>query len=401
MQTDYQVAKGELSDPALLEARAEEALKKDHQFVELEQQLKNAREDQSGGSKGLVDSINRKIEQYRADFKKKMVQEMQNKPNVPLQQLTQRFKIQFASVQQQLAVANKSFEQKKNELQKRVEKSVDLETRGEELKKLQQTANDMSLKLEGLDIDVAGPEQTRQASIENQKLADNWPAGVAFPSPKEGEITARMWHVLGLKVVPATKQEQASKYGRAVKVLGGPDKSQIFLLSIGGHEINDYDDLDSALTSVSHKDNTIIKYVIDDSEHGPSWIDFVSGVNSSSTSHPEGKTRPSKFPSLEDQKLADLAYKCLQLELEPIGADDLKRVQALGYDGGVKVMVAQNKSSNIEPADILVGLHVWPTTSMKEVSEILYRDDRAELNRSNTTWCIARRSPTAAVALQS
>ena len=41
----------------------------------------------------------------------------------------------------------------------------------------------------------------------------------------------------------------------------------------------------------------------------------------------EGKS--GKFPSLEEQKLADLAWKRLGLELEPLDETDLKRVKAL------------------------------------------------------------------------
>src|SRR5262249_32667621 len=55
---------------------------------------------------------------------------------------------------------------------------------------------------------------------------------------------------------------------------------------------------------------------------------------------------------------------------------ELKRVQALGYGGGVKV--AQTNST-LQPNDILVGLHVWPTTSIKDVATILERGDLAEL----------------------
>jgi beta-lactamase regulating signal transducer with metallopeptidase domain/multidrug efflux pump subunit AcrA (membrane-fusion protein) len=94
--------------------------------------------------------------------------------------------------------------------------------------------------------------------------------------------------------------------------------------------------------------------------------------------------RRGKFPSLEDQKLADVAYKRLGLELEPIGADDLKRVKALGYEGGVNVVSGsadvQSAGDNIIPHDLLVGLHAWPTTSMKDVAQILNRDDLTELN---------------------
>ncbi len=92
----------------------------------------------------------------------------------------------------------------------------------------------------------------------------------------------------------------------------------------------------------------------------------------------------SKFPSLEDQKLADLAWKRLGLEMEAIGEEDLKRVKALGYDGGLKVTAgaagAPGSGGRIQAGDILVGLHVWPTTSMQALAEVLNRDDLPELN---------------------
>ena len=100
---------------------------------------------------------------------------------------------------------------------------------------------------------------------------------------------------------------------------------------------------------------------------------------------PSATTNPkpnSKFPSLEDQKLADLAYKRLGLELENLNDTDLKRVKDLGYEGGVKV-VGLSGSVSMQGAmganDILVGLHAWPTTSLKDISQILNRDDFAEL----------------------
>ncbi|MEX0610975.1 MAG: M56 family metallopeptidase [Pirellulales bacterium] len=84
-----------------------------------------------------------------------------------------------------------------------------------------------------------------------------------------------------------------------------------------------------------------------------------------------------KFPSLEDQKLADLAWKRLELELEPIGEEDVKRVQALGYDGGLRITSAP---SGMGSGGILVGLHAWPTTSLADVVEVLNREDLAELS---------------------
>ena len=94
---------------------------------------------------------------------------------------------------------------------------------------------------------------------------------------------------------------------------------------------------------------------------------------------PSPPVEKKKFPSLEDQKLVDLALKRLNVELEAIDAEELKRVQALGYDGGVKV-AAVGGSMQLQMGDLLVGLHVWPTTSMKDVATVLERDDLAELN---------------------
>jgi beta-lactamase regulating signal transducer with metallopeptidase domain len=85
-----------------------------------------------------------------------------------------------------------------------------------------------------------------------------------------------------------------------------------------------------------------------------------------------------KFPSLEDQKLADLAYKRLQLELEPIGDEDMARIKKFGYDGGLKVV--GTSANDVRLDDILVGLHVWPTTSLADIAKILKRDDITELS---------------------
>ena len=115
LQTDYMVAKSELSDPALLEIQAEEALKMDQQYLYWKTQLdqaeivaKSTTASTKGGSRGSASSdrqvaqARRQVDTYSADFKKKMVRELQNKPNVPLQQLTQRFKTNSGSMQQQL-----------------------------------------------------------------------------------------------------------------------------------------------------------------------------------------------------------------------------------------------------------------------------------------------------------
>jgi capsular exopolysaccharide synthesis family protein len=174
LQTDFMVAKNELSDPALFDIQAEEALKGDQKYLYWKYQLDQAEiiatqtpASGKGGARGAspdrqLAQARRQVDEYSTTFKKKYIHDLQNKPNVPLQQLTQRFKTNFGSMQQQLAMNTKALETKKNELKKRNERSVDLETRSEELKQLQLIANDMNAKLESLDIEKQVPAQIRQ-----------------------------------------------------------------------------------------------------------------------------------------------------------------------------------------------------------------------------------------------
>ncbi|MGE3637119.1 MAG: hypothetical protein AB7G28_01080 [Pirellulales bacterium] len=95
-----------------------------------------------------------------------------------------------------------------------------------------------------------------------------------------------------------------------------------------------------------------------------------------------------KFPTLEEQKLADLAWDQLGLELEAIDDAELKRVQALGYEGGLRIAGSRDAmrrsvefiAPNFAFGEILVGLHVWPTRSLQDVAAILRRDDLEQLN---------------------
>ncbi len=252
--------------------------------------------------------------------------------------------------------------------------------------------------------------ETKEATSADSRNAatDDWPAGIVFPSPKEGEISKRTWRQLRIKVVPATTEEQAA-YKRKLKVIGGVTDAlktiirqrPFFLESIGGIQIENFDQLDGALkrvqqhapaivTNVNGRDSVVIKLVYA-TDRGLQSVEIAAPLPSG-----PAKERASKFPSLEQQKLADLAYKRLGLELEPIGEADLKRVKALGYDGGVKVSAGMRGVSGgggggfggggggggevIQPNDILVGLGVWPTTNMKSVAEILSRGDLGQLN---------------------
>ena len=79
----------------------------------------------------------------------------------------------------------------------------------------------------------------------------------------------------------------------------------------------------------------------------------------------------SPFPTLEAQRSADLAYKLLHIELEPLNKEELERVKAMKFAGGLRV--TSGKVPQLRPllhyGDLLVGLHVWPTTSLADVKK--------------------------------
>ncbi len=91
---------------------------------------------------------------------------------------------------------------------------------------------------------------------------------------------------------------------------------------------------------------------------------------------------PSPFPTLEAQRSADLAYKLLHVELEPLNKEEIARVKAMKFAGGLRV--TSGKLSQLGPllhyGDLLVGLHVWPTTSLADIKKVLERDDLQDLS---------------------
>jgi len=176
-QTDFMIMKGELEDPGVLEANIEDTIDKDPIVVMMKQKIGLMQMDPSsasgGGTKATnsrmgqsnarqVEALNRQLAQYRDDQKKQMQKKFAISPNVPLQQLTKRYRTTFGSLQSQLAAMQKSLDSKMADLKKRIERSTDLETREEDLKQLQAIAKDMSIKLESLDIDANAPDQIRQ-----------------------------------------------------------------------------------------------------------------------------------------------------------------------------------------------------------------------------------------------
>lgn len=177
MRTDFLVMQQQLKSPALIESAVDEALAADPNMSMLQQQLMAAQYELStkssivrGGRSRVTDSLeqkvnqlNQQIAQYRARAKAQMMQQQKNNPNVALKQLTKEFQLRFGSANAQMASLDKSLEEKMTLLKSKVEKSVDLATRQSELEQLQAIANDMTVRLEGFDIELHGaPERVRQ-----------------------------------------------------------------------------------------------------------------------------------------------------------------------------------------------------------------------------------------------
>ncbi len=89
----------------------------------------------------------------------------------------------------------------------------------------------------------------------------------------------------------------------------------------------------------------------------------------------------SPFLSLEDQRVADLAYNMLSVEVEPLTEELPPEGRERGFKGGVKVVQFDSQGFNqrrnlvFMEGDILVGLHVWPINDFDSLGEVLRRDD--------------------------
>jgi hypothetical protein len=94
------------------------------------------------------------------------------------------------------------------------------------------------------------------------------------------------------------------------------------------------------------------------------------------------------FLSLEDQQIADRAYRLLGIELEALTPEEQSRVAKLGFDGGLRVsstMIPDRRQwahqwRNLSNNDLLVGLHVWPITGFASLDAVLKRPDLAQLS---------------------
>jgi capsular exopolysaccharide synthesis family protein len=79
-----------------------------------------------------------------------------------VQQLNKEFQLQVNYLRAQANGLGTAIDEKMKQLKARSEVSVDMDSRQRELEQLEQIANDMSIKLESLDVEANAPEQIRQ-----------------------------------------------------------------------------------------------------------------------------------------------------------------------------------------------------------------------------------------------
>jgi serine protease Do len=87
----------------------------------------------------------------------------------------------------------------------------------------------------------------------------------------------------------------------------------------------------------------------------------------------------------ESQTLAfQPAWELLGVELKPISSDEFRRSHQTRYRGGLAVTAVRPGSpaanQGITPGDVLVGMHIWETTTLDNVAYILKRPDFQDLN---------------------
>lgn len=80
----------------------------------------------------------------------------------------------------------------------------------------------------------------------------------------------------------------------------------------------------------------------------------------------------------------ELAWDALGLDLQPIAPDEFRELYQTRYRGGLAVVNVRPNSpaaaQGIKPGDVLVGMHIWETISLDNVSYILRRPDLSSLS---------------------
>lgn len=174
MQTQFAVVKQRLSGPSIIAAKVEEELGKDYYYQSLVQRLNMAqgayatavssgRQSKAalGAQKQFADMQNQ-VAAYRAQVQKRIEYDRQTQPDTLLQTYTKEYQTTFGALRMEYLGVTQKLKQHMELLAKRNEKSIELDTLGQEIEQLQQIANDMGVKAQSMAIEANAPQQIEQ-----------------------------------------------------------------------------------------------------------------------------------------------------------------------------------------------------------------------------------------------
>jgi capsular exopolysaccharide synthesis family protein len=173
LNTNYQITKAQLEDPALIEMKVDEILAADTQMQMMKNQLgyaqsqlaavqQNSRRENSPAAARAQRQIQQyqgQIDAYRQQVKADLTRSSQTQGNPAMQSATKMFQLQYRSLQSQYGGIDKQLQDIRKKLDSRMERSVELDSRERDLEQLEQISNDMSVKLENIDIEAQAPPQ--------------------------------------------------------------------------------------------------------------------------------------------------------------------------------------------------------------------------------------------------
>jgi polysaccharide biosynthesis transport protein len=174
MQTEFAIMKSRIDDPQTIEMKVDYALQQDARYQIMQYQVQmmamqslqggggSRRARRGGGADAKLAQAEAQAKQYREEMIKQAQREHQSRPNLALQQLQKEYQTLLQSLRVQLNLVSNQFKEGMDGLTQRLERSVELERRANEIKQLQEIANDMSIKLEGLDVEANAPAQIKK-----------------------------------------------------------------------------------------------------------------------------------------------------------------------------------------------------------------------------------------------
>ncbi len=191
-QAQFQMALEQLKDPQLIKDEVNRILDKDPTMAYLMQQATYAQmQAASTHATERVPSRNGKamddraaqaqaqVDQYRSSVEAQFMQQSRVTPDARKQSLTKLWQIQATYLAQQKRALKDSYETARADLDKKLSKSVELETLDSELTQAQELANDLSVKLQALQIDAEAPPQitrlySEAMATENINTTEHW-----------------------------------------------------------------------------------------------------------------------------------------------------------------------------------------------------------------------------------